>query len=59
MGFDPGRPSEGFRLTGMRERTKNAGGLWWGVHSTEPRNPVDNSDSGESPMNGLRVGDQR
>ncbi|MGA9884578.1 MAG: sensor histidine kinase [Candidatus Acidiferrales bacterium] len=28
-GFDPGRPSEGFGLSGMRERTKNAGGLWW------------------------------
>lgn len=28
-GFDLGRPREGFGLSGMRERTKNAGGLWW------------------------------
>jgi len=28
-GFDPDKPREGFGLTGMRERTKNAGGLWW------------------------------
>ena len=28
-GFDPCKPREGFGLTGMRERTKNAGGLWW------------------------------
>lgn len=28
-GFDPNRPRDGFGLAGMRERTKNAGGLWW------------------------------
>ncbi|MGH9738450.1 MAG: sensor histidine kinase [Candidatus Acidiferrales bacterium] len=58
-GFDSGRPGEGFGLSGMRERTKSAGGLWWVYTQPSQGTQVIAVIPLDSAMSAFRVGDRR